>query len=38
MEDHSARANHRTLANFSPRESDRANADMRKRVHRNAAT
>ena len=38
MEDHSTRPDDRTLANFSSREGDRANPDMRKRTHRHAAT
>src|ERR1035437_212028 len=38
MDDHSARPDDRTLANFSSREGDRANPDMCKRMHRHAAT
>ena len=38
MEDYSASADDRTLANFSSREGYRANPDMCKRMHRHAAT
>jgi hypothetical protein len=38
MEDHSARPDDRTLANFSSRQGDRANPDVCKRMHRHAAT
>ena len=38
MEDHSTRADDRTLADFSAGQGDCANPDMCKRMHRHAAT